>query len=98
MKLHVGQKLVVRLPGESGSTGYHWKLLSGAGRFLVQKERKFVPDHPPPPPGAPPVVGGGGKAVYVFEARHAGKSALSLGLFSPGRKRKHLFSVKLVIA
>jgi predicted secreted protein len=97
VKLHVGQKLVVRLPGESASTGYRWKLLSGTGRFLLQKDRKFVRDHPPRPPGSPPVVGGGGKAVYVFEARHAGRSALSLGLYSPGRKRTRLFSVKLVI-
>ena len=86
--LHPDQKLIVKLAGESGSTGYRWKVVSGVGRSLLQTDRSFQSDAPPPAPGAPPMVGGGGTAVFTFVAKHHGRSDLKLALLPPGRHRK----------
>jgi predicted secreted protein len=86
--LHPDQKLIVKLPGESGSTGYRWKVVSGVGRALVQTDRSFQSDAPPPAPGKPVMVGGGGTAVFTFVAKHRGHSDLKLALLPPGRHRK----------
>jgi predicted secreted protein len=86
--LHPEQKLIVKLSGESGSTGYRWSVVSGVGHALVQTDRSFQSDAPPPTPGRPPVVGGGGTAVFTFVAKHHGHSNLKLVLLPPGRHRK----------
>jgi len=86
--LHPEQKLIVKLSGESGSTGYRWSVVSGVGRALVQTDRSFQSDAPPPAPGQPPMVGGGGIAVFTFVAKHHGRTSLKLALLPPGRHRK----------
>jgi predicted secreted protein len=86
--LHPEQKLIVKLPGESGSTGYRWKTVSGLGRSLMQTDHSFKSDAPPPAPGQPPMVGGGGTAVFTFVAKYHGRTNLKLALLPPGRHRK----------
>jgi len=80
--------LALRLPGESGSTGYRWKLISGTGWQLAQTARSYESTTPPPAPGQPVMVGGGGIAIFIFTARHRGVVPLRLALLPPGRGRK----------
>ncbi len=91
--IHPGQKLVLRLSGESGSTGYRWKLISGPSHHLVQIARTYESNV------KPPNVGGGGTAVYTFALHHPGKADLKLGLFPPGRGRPadHFFTLHVDI-
>ena len=70
--LHRGDLLVVRLPANA-STGYGWKLRSGARTVLALVGRAYVPPKDTTRVGAP------GTAVLRFRAAAAGKTVLRLG-------------------
>jgi predicted secreted protein len=91
--LHSGQTLMLRLSGESPSTGYAWKLLTGTGPHLALTSHNFESDVPAP--GQPPVVGGGGTSVYLFTAKRPGVAVLRLALYPPGRDRRIAKSFRL---
>jgi len=99
IQLHTGQTLVVRLTGESPSTGYGWRVVSNPSHHMAQLDRGSIPDHPPPAPGQPPLVGGGNTAVFTFKAQSPGKALLKLALFPPGRRRKPVafFDLRIVV-
>jgi predicted secreted protein len=100
VKLHGGETLTIALSGESGSTGYAWKLLSGRGKVLGLTDHSYKSDLPPPAPGQPAVVGGGGTATFVFTAKHPGTAFVRLGLYPPGRHRHvaKIFRLKVVVS
>jgi predicted secreted protein len=100
LTLHPGQKLILRLPGESPSTGYGWRILGGLGPHVKLIDRTAVSDLPPPPPGQPAMAGGGGTAVYRFVAERPGPALLRLGLFPPGHGRPvaRVFRLRVTVA
>jgi predicted secreted protein len=93
--LHSGQTLMLRLSGESPSTGYAWKLITGTGTHLTLTSHNFDSDAPPPAPGQPPLVGGGGTSVYLLTAKRPGVAVVRLALYPPGRDRKIVKSFRL---
>jgi predicted secreted protein len=99
VKLHGGDPLTISLSGESGSTGYAWKLLSGRGKVLALADHSYKSDLPPAVPGKPAMVGGGGTATFIFTAKHPGTAFVRLGLYPPGRHRHiaKIFRLKVIV-
>ncbi|WP_442932075.1 protease inhibitor I42 family protein [Mycobacterium sp. 050134] len=76
--LGVSDRLILRLAGTSGSTGYSWDDLQiGDPTVLKNSSCEYVP-----PPG--PIIGGEGTDVWTFEALREGSTTIAAEFRGPG--------------
>jgi predicted secreted protein len=90
--MHRGDSLVVRLRSNP-STGYAWRVCSGARPVLVLVARRYVP----PSSG---LLGAPGTAVFRFRAAKAGTTVLRLAYARPWETRapERAFALRVTVS